>query len=426
MIRIDGMLYDRAYFDETGSRIAAQIGLDKENPGRHAVCFSETAEWLSFFFAIRKAGGSVLPIHPGTPYAAARKLAMTAGCDRLYYNGLTAEVLEANAHSPGPGRLLHMSSGTTGAAKCIARPWEEIDREVASYAATFREPEGMTPVIACPTTHSYGLICGILVALKRGQVPAIVETANPKYLLKVLYETERPLLYSSPAILHTLSRLLPEGQKLYAAMTSGTLLPDPWFNQIRSKSERLFQQYGCSESGCIAINPDMRSAGDMGFILPHHVLTTGTGIDDADEIVVKTPDAGPIHTRDLGYLRADGMLVFLSRMDDMINISGLNVYPGDVEDVVMAMPAISDAVAFRKADRFAGERVALLYSARQPVTPQDIREWCSRHLASHQLPMEMIEVTEIPRQANGKISRRDIAARHAAGEFHMPSAGAAS
>lgn len=427
MIQIDGQLYDHAHFEEAGDRIGRQIGLDAGNAGRYAVCFSNTVEWLSFFFAIRRAGASVLPINPATPYPAARKLAMTANCDRLFYNSLTAEVLEAHEEGARPGRLLHMSSGTTGAAKCIARSWDEIGREVESYVATFREPEDMTPVIACPTTHSYGLICGILVALKRGHVPVIVETGNPKHLLKVLREIERPLLYSSPAILHTLSRLLPEGEKLYAAMTSGTLLPDPWFTQIRAKSEHLFQQYGCSESGCIAINPDMRAAADMGFVLPHLKASTGKSADDTGEIVVKEDGGGmAIHTRDLGYRREDGMLVFVSRMDDMINVSGLNVYPGDVEDAVMAMPAVTDAVAFRKNDRFAGERVALLYSASQPVSSRDIREWCSRHLASHQLPMEMVQVEEIPRQANGKISRRDVAARYAAGEFVALGAGVAS
>ncbi len=120
------------------------------------------------------------------------------------------------------------------------------------------------------------------------------------------------------------------------------------------------------------------------------------------------------------------MLVFVSRLDDMINVSGLNVYPKDVEDAVMAMPAITDAVAFRKNDRFAGERVALLFSADVPVAPQAVREWCSRQLAGHQLPMEILQVDAVPRQANGKISRRDVAARHLAGEFNRPMAGAAS
>ncbi|WP_104667381.1 AMP-binding protein [Ensifer adhaerens] len=426
MIRIDDRLYDEAYFRQSSAELAAEIGLGAQDTGRYAVCFQETVDWLALFLAIRKAGASVLPIHPGTPYPAARKLAIGAGCDRLFYNSLTAEVLDVPETEVRHGTLLQMSSGTTGAPKCVARSWQEIDAEIESYVSTFREPEDMTPVVACPTTHSYGLICGILVALKRGQTPVIVNTANPKYLLKVLRETERPLLYSSPAILNTLARLLPAGEQIHATMTSGTLLPDPWFADIRAKSRFMFQQYGCSESGCIAINPDVRSAGDMGFVLPHLIAATGDSAEDAGEIVVKNGDAAPIHTRDLGYRRADGMLVFVSRMDDMINVSGLNVYPKDVEDAVMAMPAVTDAVAFRKADRFAGERVALIFSAEAPVPPQAVREWCSRHLAPHQLPMEILQVEVVPRQANGKISRRDVAARHLAGEFNKPIAGAAS
>jgi fatty-acyl-CoA synthase len=426
MIRIDDRLYDRATFEEASARFAEQTGLLTNDGGRYAVCFAETADWLSLFFAIRKAGASILPIHPGTPYPAARKLAIGAGCDRLFYNSLTAEVLDVPAVSLQKGQLLQMSSGTTGAPKCVARSWREIDAEVESYVAAFREPEDMTPIVACPVTHSYGLICGILVALKRGQTPVIVNTANPKYLLKVLRETERPLLYSSPAILHTLARLMPEGEQIHATMTSGTLLPDAWFTAIRAKSRHMFQQYGCSESGCIAINPDVTATGDMGFVLPHLSAGTGSSADEPGEIVVTGPDGNAIQTRDLGYRRTDGMLVFISRLDDMINVSGLNVYPKDVEDAVMAMPAVTDAVAFRKADKFAGERVAVLFSAAESVAPQTVREWCSRNLASHQLPMEILQIDVIPRQANGKISRRDVAARHSAGEFATPLTGAAS
>ncbi|WEZ82407.1 AMP-binding protein [Rhizobium sp. 32-5/1] len=417
MIRIDDRLYERAYFEESSARFARETGLSDGQGGRYAVCFPETADWLSLFFAMRKAGASVLPIHPHTPLPAARKLAIGAGCTQLFYNSLTPEMLQTVARPDSEGQLLQMSSGTTGAAKCVARSWAEIDREVETYVRTFREPEDMTPVIACPTTHSYGLICGILVALQRGQTPVVVNTANPKYLMGKLRDIERPLLYSSPAILNTLARLLPAGEKIHAIMTSGTLLPDPWFAQVRSASRFMFQQYGCSESGCIAINPEVTSAGDMGFVLPHLRAQTGRSRDDAAEIVVSGDAGAAVHTRDLGYLRDDGMLVFLSRMDDMINVSGLNVYPGDVEDAVMAMPGVTDAVAFRKSDRFAGERVALLFSASEIVAPPAVREWCIANLASHQLPMEILQVDAVPRQANGKISRREIAARHAAGEF---------
>ncbi|OJG00091.1 AMP-binding protein [Pararhizobium antarcticum] len=419
MIRIDDRLYERAYFEEAAAR-SVDAGLI-DGRGRYAVCFAETADWLSLFFAIRKEGASVLPIHPGTPLPAARKLAVRAGCERLFYNSLTPEILQPDAPSDGEGQLLQMSSGTTGAPKCVARSWSEIDREVESYVRTFREPEEMTPVIACPTTHSYGLICGILVALKRGQTPVIVNTANPKYLLGKLREVERPLLYSSPAVLHTLARLMPAGEQIHAVMTSGTLLPDPWFSRIRAASRFMFQQYGCSESGCIAINPDVAAAGDMGLVLPHLRATAGRNLEHAGEIVVaadaESGTGAAIHTRDLGYLRGDGMLVFVSRMDDMINVSGLNVYPKDVEDAVMAMPGVTDAVAFRKSDPFAGERVGLLFSADETIAPQALRSWCIGNLAGHQVPMEILQVKVVPRQANGKISRREVAARHAAREF---------
>lgn len=416
MITIDDTLYDRAHFDKAAERCIREAGLQSTQGTRYAVCFATTIGWLELFFAIRSLGASALPIFPGTPYPAARRLAAAAGCSHLFYNSLEAERLDTEAEPVNEGQLLQMSSGTTGAPKCVARSWNEIDREIESYVNAFTAPENMTPVVACPATHSYGLICGILVALRRGQIPVILNTANPKYLLRRMKEIERPLLYSSPAILHTLARLTPAGEKMHAVMTSGTVLPAPWFNDIRGKVQHMFQQYGCSEAGCIAINPDVEHAADMGYVLPHHKASAGAAEGSPDEIVVQG-DGGITRTQDLGYLRADGMLVFVSRMDDTINVSGLNVYPGDVEDAVMLMPGITDAVAFRKADRFAGERVSLIFSAGQTVNPQAVREWCGANLASHQLPMEILQVSEVPRQGNGKISRRQIAEMHQAGAF---------
>lgn len=414
MIQIDDRYYDRQKFEQMVVQSTDKAGLDAN--ARYAVCFSDTAGWLALFFAIRNIGASVFPIHPATPRAAARRLAVAARCHALYFNSLKAETLSTEIEPASQGQLLQMSSGTTGAPKCIARGWAEIDAEVASYVETFRQPEEMTPVIACPTTHSYGLICGILVAHKRGRTPVVVDAGNPKYLLRTLRDIKRPLLYSSPAVLHTLARLMPEGEKLHAAMTSGTVLPEPWFARIRAHTTHLFQQYGCSETGCIAVNPDVTDAADMGFVLPHHSVACSNSAVAPSEVIVSGP-AGEIATRDLGYFRPDGMLVFVSRLDDTINVSGLNVYPREVEDVVMSMPAVTDAVAFRKADTLAGERVGLLFSASERLDGPTVRQWCAQNLASHQLPMEIVQVDAIPRQANGKISRREVAAQHAAGQF---------
>lgn len=415
MIRINDAVFDQAYFNDASERMAAAAQFDKRAGDRFAVCFSEAQDWLAFFFAARDAGVSVLPLHPSTPYAAARRQAETAKCNWLFYNRLEGELV-CEEHADEPGQLLQMSSGTTGEPKCIARAWGDIEDEVETYVSFFTEPQDMTPLVACPTTHSYGLICGILVALKRGQMPAILDTGNPKFLLRKLRETERPYLISSPAILHTLARLLPAGEQIHATMTSGTLLPEPWFKTIRGKSRHMFQQYGCSEAGCIAINPDVQAANEVGYVLPRFLMRDPGTQDEPAEIAVQRAGAA-VETRDLGFRRDDGMLVFLSRLDDLINVSGLNVYPKEVEDVVMTFAGIADAVVFRKQDAFAGERVALLFSAEQAVDQRQLRQWCAERLAAHQMPTELLQVERIPRQANGKISRREVAARYDAGEF---------
>ncbi|HEV2545125.1 MAG TPA: IucA/IucC family protein [Methylobacterium sp.] len=412
MIEIDGRTIPADEMEAALRRVADAAALRGGSGERIAARFRDTAQSLAFILAARRHGASLLPIHPALPDEGARRLAERAGCHRLFLDSLEGEALTAAPPpAPGEGELLQMSSGTTGAPKCIARPWSAVEREVESYVSSFTEPDGMTPVIACPITHSYGLICGLFVGLRRGRVPVIVDTTNPKYLLRRLREIERPVLYTAPAMLHTLARLMPEGETIHAAMVSGTLLPAPWFAAIRERVTHLFQQYGCSEAGCIAINPYLRRADAIGRPLPHHRVRAGTGPEAPAEIVVEG-EGGTIRTADLGYLQPDGMLVFVARRDDMINVSGLNVYPGEVEDVVMALPSVTDAVAFARPDPFAGERVTLLFSADTPVPPRTLQDWCRRWLAGHQVPVEAVQVGAIPREANGKISRRAVAAQY--------------
>nr|WP_244573362.1 IucA/IucC family protein [Methylorubrum populi] len=412
MIEIDGRTIPADAMEAAIRRVEDAAALRGGSGERVAARFRDTAQCLAFILAARRHGASLLPIHPALPDEGARRLAERAGCHRLFLDGLEGEALAGAAPPvPGEGELLQMSSGTTGEPKCIARPWGAVEREIESYVGAFTEPDGMTPVIACPITHSYGLICGLFVGLARGRVPVIVDTTNPKYLLRRLREIERPVLYTAPAMLHTLARLMPEGETLHAAMVSGTLLPAPWFAAIRGRVTHLFQQYGCSEAGCIAINPDLRRADAIGRPLPHHRVRAGTSAEAPAEIVVEG-EGGAIGTADLGYREPDGMLVFVARKDDTINVSGLNVYPGEVEDVVMAMPGVTDAVAFARPDPFAGERVTLLFSAERPVPPRALQDWCRRWLAGHQVPVEAVQVGAIPREANGKISRRAVAAQY--------------
>ncbi|WP_424934245.1 AMP-binding protein [Amaricoccus macauensis] len=379
-----------------------------EHGHRIALHLSETEKMLGAILNLRQAGSTIFPIHPDIPHARALDMAAHAGCDRFVAGDGT--ILETDTRHDGArvpeGGLIHMTSGTTGAPKRIERSWGEIGIEIASYAEAFTAPDGMTPIIACPITHSYGLIPGVMVGLHRGRTPVVIEGINPKYILRRMREVERPLLYTSPAMLYTLARLLPADAHLPAAMTSGTMLSRSWFDCIRSRVDRLFQQYGCSETGCVAINPDLQRADEIGYPLPHLAVGAGRSANRPAEITVETP-RGMIGTGDLGYLAADGMLVFRSRLDDMINVAGLNVFPRDVEQAVLDMPGVEDALAFRMEDVLAGERVALVYTGN--AREDELRAWCREHLAGYQQPSVLRPVDRIPREANGKVNRRNVA-----------------
>ncbi|MFC3152742.1 AMP-binding protein [Litoribrevibacter euphylliae] len=409
------------FFDQTYVTTQHQSfeALHLKASSRIAVCLEDNAQWLALCLYLKSINASVMPIHPAMPKDTALRMAKKAGCHTLFFHSLNPS--EAIAIETGsvhheenqPGVLIQMSSGTTGEPKCIDRSWASIDREIESYLSVFTLPNEMTPLIACPVTHSYGLICGVLVALARGKTPKVITNINPKYLVKTIQAADKPLLYTSPTMLQGVLRLLPKEQKLHAAMSSGTILPKHTFDQFSPRIEHFFQQYGCSEAGCIAINQRMTSAIEVGTPLPHLTVTAGANSDQPAEVVVTTEAGHQIHTNDLGYLNEqdDGqnMLSFVSRLDDTIIVAGLNVYPQEVEDIVLTNPEIQDAVIFKVEDKYAGQRVGLQFTAQQHLEPSELRAWCQANLASFQIPQYFDQVEQIERLANGKVNRKHIA-----------------
>lgn len=379
---------------------------------RYALHLQNAGDVLRHILFLRDANAGVFPVHPDMPAQTARDMALAAGCDRIVTTQGVASLSDVSNGTQRGGVLVQMSSGTTGAPKVITRTWQQISVEVASYAAFFKQAQAMTPVIACPITHSYGLIAGVLVALHRGHVPVIIDTINPKFILRRLRDVTRPLLYTSPAMLHTLAMLLPQGENLHAAMTSGTVLSGPWFTRIKARTTHLFQQYGCSETGCVAINPNLKQAADIGYPLQHLEVCAGTDAQNPTVIGVQA-DGKDVQTGDLGYVKPDGMLVFVARQDDVIDVAGLNVYPQDVEQAALAQPGVEDAVAFGIEDPLAGKRVALFFTGAQ-TNPATVRLRLKSHLAPYQQPVLVEHVADLPRQANGKINRREIACTLAA------------
>lgn len=236
----------------------------------------------------------------------------------------------------------------------------------------------------------------------------VIKNLNPKYILRKLRGVDAPLLYSSPSLLAAITMLAKPDEPIHAVMTSGTLLPNKWFETLRAKVRHVHQQYGCSEAGCIALGQDITAANELGVPLPHVEILTGSTPTDPKEILVRLPDGKFIQTRDLGYMR-DGRLHFVSRADDMINVAGLNVYPSEVEEVALEMPGVREAIVFKRAHGFGHEQVCLYFVSETPLPHQAVREWCAQRLAAHQVPMNITQVPDIPKLPNGKVSRKALA-----------------
>ncbi|EWH00380.1 AMP-binding protein [Halomonas sp. BC04] len=402
---------------------------------RLAVCLKDCFQWLALCLHLKAQGGSVLPIHAATPLEAARALARENGCDFLLHGDATLEPLALGVEHPpaepaAGGELIQLSSGTTGRPKTIVRPWAAIDRELESYVEAFSEAEGLTPIVACPVTHSYGLICGFLAGLRRGAVPRIVTNLNPRFILGTLRDQPEHLFYASPTLVSLLLRMLPSGENFHTVMLSGAALPAPLLETLDARTQRVCQQYGCSEVGCIAIAARAESPGLMGRPLGHLGVSAGHSAEAPEEIRVAVEGEGRvIATRDLGYLDEQGRLHFLARLDDTINVAGINVYPGEVEDVFLCHPQIEEAVAFKRPDVYAGERVCLQFVANEASNDERLdsdalRRWCRERLAPHQVPVVLEQVERIDKLPNGKVSRQRLAQDYAHACSHAPALGA--
>ncbi|MED4403401.1 AMP-binding protein [Metabacillus fastidiosus] len=372
---------------------------------RLAVCITDVFQWLALCLYIRRKGGSVVPIHPSTPKDGAVRIASSANSHLLLFGSIEFPIELTVKENEKEGVLVQMSSGTTGAPKCIERTWDSVEEEVDSYVTVLPADHTRKSIIACPMTHSYGLISGFFACVKRGAEPVILTNMNPKYILKKLQEYKKYILYAAPALLYTLSRFLPSDQKFDYVMTSGTVMPSSWLALLRDSSNLVLQQYGCSEAGCITLHPDVQNSSEMGYILPHLKVDAGN-VDASGEIIVYT-SAQTIYTKDIGYIE-NGVLSFLSRMDDMINVAGLNVYPQEVENILMDEPRITEAVVYKKQNALSGERVCVQYVSSERVDEIELREWCGKYLAPHQIPMEFIQVDEIEKLPNGKVSRKKL------------------
>jgi long-chain acyl-CoA synthetase len=123
---------------------------------------------------------------------------------------------------------------------------------------------------------------------------------------------------------------------------------------------------------------------------------------------VMLPD-GWLRTGDIGRMDNRGFVYIEDRKKDMINVSGFNVYPNEVESVAVTHPGILEAAAVAKSDERSGEAVALFVVRKDPkLTEEQIIEHCRGSLTGYKVPRYIYFRTELPKTNVGKILRRAL------------------
>ena len=120
---------------------------------------------------------------------------------------------------------------------------------------------------------------------------------------------------------------------------------------------------------------------------------------------------GWLRTGDVGYLDERGYVYLQDRKKDLILVSGFNVYPNEVEEVVATLPGVLEVAAVAQPDPHSGEVVALYVVLKDPkVTEQDIIEHCRKSLAGYKVPKFVYFRRELPKSNVGKILRKELRA----------------
>jgi acyl-CoA synthetase (AMP-forming)/AMP-acid ligase II len=124
----------------------------------------------------------------------------------------------------------------------------------------------------------------------------------------------------------------------------------------------------------------------------------------------KEPD-GWLHTGDIGRWDAEGYLHLLDRRHDVIISGGYNVYPREVEDALLAHPAVVEAAVVGLPDDKWGERVTAAVVTRCPADPTEIIDFCAERLAGFKRPKSLEIWPDLPTSPVGKSLRREVKAR---------------
>lgn len=343
------------------------------------------------------------------------------------------------------GRMIILTSGTTGAPKGASRSNDSLAGLVPTAAVFERVPFrlGDVHVVPAPMFHSLGN-AALLMAAQLSQTLVVTRRFDPETVMRLVSDHRARVLTAVPVMLQRMVELPAEVRSqfhtssLEIVFASGSALPGSLaLRWMDAYGDNLYNMYGSTEvaAATIATPDDLRAApGTAGRPL----LGVEVRLYDDDDEVVTEPDTdgrvfvgsglrfdgytggetkpaidGLLSSGDIGRWDDDGRLFVGGRDDDMIVSGGENLYPREVEDLLADLDGVQEAAVVGVEDEEYGARL-VAFVVRSPHGSLDadaVKAHVKANLANYKVPRKVVFLDRLPRNATGKVLARELRER---------------
>lgn len=339
------------------------------------------------------------------------------------------------------------TSGTTGLPKGIVL----THRVRALYGVLFGSAWRMTPesvVMHAGSLVFNGAFLTLMPAFYFGTTYVLLDHFDPELLIETVERERVTHIFMVPAQIVALLRSPAFSAEALKSLEMIGAVGAPFHKEHREELSRrlpgvFYELYGLTEGfmtildkthyaakpTSVGVPPpffEMRivneqgeevRAGEVGEIVGRGPLLM-TGYYKRPDLTAKTVVGGWLHSGDLGYVDDDGFLYLVDRQKDLIISGGVNVYPRDIEEVIVQHPAVREAAVFGIPDEKWGETPLAAVILRQPgvITAEELREWINTRVeARYQRVQAVVFMDDFPRSTAGKTLKRVMREQYWAG-----------
>jgi acyl-CoA synthetase (AMP-forming)/AMP-acid ligase II len=344
------------------------------------------------------------------------------------------------------GRFIILTSGTTGAPKGAQRTQPQGLGPLAELLSVIPLRSRESVMIAAPLFHSWGFTHFVL-SLPLAETMILRRRFDPEGTLQACAEHRAEALAVVPVMMQRILELDEEVSRRYdlsalrVTAASGSALPgDLATKWMDTFGDNLYNLYGSTEVAwaTIATPEDMRAApgtagrpprgtvvrildeegrerpgGETGriFVGNEMAFEGYTGGGDKERL------EGLLSSGDVGHFDEGGRLFIDGRDDEMIVSGGENVFPREVEDLLVQHEAVAEAAAVGVPDEAFGQRLRafVVTNPGADVSEDELKAYVKDHLARFKVPREVVFIDSLPRNATGKVVKRDLAEREVTG-----------